>query len=148
MNNLKFGYSRVVVLVGGIAIKFPRPTSIKSLAVGFAANLEEALIWLRFGGGAGICPVLFWTPLFSVMQRARMLVEAEYDEADVLSRLSGRGYRVDVESGRRNFGVVSGEMVTVDYASNYGDILRYLKGKVEKLTSANKVWNGDVERNN
>ena len=107
------GHSRLVLLLGRWAIKFPRVTSWSGFLRGLLGNLTERS-WRYW---PGVCPIVWAAPLglMLVCQRARELTDEEW-EAGVYKEVAlslGVAY---IEDKRDSFGVLeSGEVVVVDY---------------------------------
>lgn len=106
------GASRLVVLVGPLALKFPRPTPWRGTLLGLLANMQEReFARLRH---PQLCPVLLALPggWLVVMRRARPLTGQEFA---ALSPGDWGGELAVVEFKRSSFGMLAGRVVAVDY---------------------------------
>lgn len=109
---IRTGASRLVVLLGPLALKFPRPWPWRGTLLGLLANLQERdFARLRH---PLLCPVLFALPggWLVVMRRARPLTDQEFA---ALRPGDWGGVLAVVEFKRSSFGVLAGRVVGVDY---------------------------------
>lgn len=114
---VRHGTTRVVLLLGGVAIKFPTTTSWRLFLQGLLANMTEA----RFGRmddarfREALCPVRFAVPggWLIVMSRATPLTASEYDER--LVELAD--WPVPIEPKVDSVGLLDGRVVAVDYGN-------------------------------
>lgn len=114
------GASRFVILVGKIAIKFPRGLR------GLRCNVFEKRMWLRHRShpsrGVHLCPVIFSLPagILTVMPRTQALPSgwqiAEWDEEDWWDYRPGDD-TCPWEYKAEDWGVWRNNYVAVDYAA-------------------------------
>lgn len=123
------GVTRIVLLIGPWALKFPRFGYGYAMGLrGLLCNMQERAIWSL--GWAQLCPVLWALPggWLLVMRRARPLTDEEWADFDVASYEAFRWHKktegnrlsdgvVPTEYKREHFGFVGGRFVTVDYGS-------------------------------
>lgn len=110
------GATRAVLLVGGVAVKIPRPTTWRTFLNGLLANMQEREF--SRAGWPELCPVLISIPggWLVVMRRAAPLTDAEWCE--IGEDWPERGeYVVPVELKRDSFGVLGGRIVAIDYGT-------------------------------
>ncbi|MBZ9715514.1 hypothetical protein [Deinococcus multiflagellatus] len=110
---MRWGATRVVLLLGPWAVKWPNPATWRSFLQGLLANDQET----RFAFadlGWPLCPVLWALPGGAVLvqRRARPLTEAEFA---ALPREAWTDLQDLVEWKRDSFGVLDGQVVAVDY---------------------------------
>ena len=106
------GATRIVLLVGGYAVKLPRLNTWRTFLNGLLANMQEREFSLT--GWPELCPVLFSFPggWLVVMRRARPLTYCEFEAVDM------RGFGgIPVEGKRDSFGWLDGRIVAVDYGT-------------------------------
>jgi hypothetical protein len=131
MNTCRNGVTRLVILVGPLAIKLPRFGYGYAMGLrGLLCNMQERAVWTL--GWPQLCPVLFatWGGWLTVMRRARPLTDEEWASCTVEWIEGFRHHRkasigdkrmvegiVPVEYKRDSFGVVDGRIVAVDYGS-------------------------------
>lgn len=122
------GVTRIVLLVGPWALKFPRFGYGYAMGLrGLLCNLQERAIWTL--GWPQLCPVLWAFPggWLLVMRRARPLTEDEWQALDFEAfrwhrKTEIKGERmvegcVPVENKHDSFGIVDGRVVAVDYGA-------------------------------
>jgi hypothetical protein len=122
------GVTRIVLLAGPWAFKFPRFGYGYAMGLrGLLCNMQERGIWVL--GWPQLCPVLFALPggWLLVMRRARPLTMDEWQALDVAEFRKHRVREQDgpesydgivpVEDKQDSFGVVDGRIVAVDYGS-------------------------------
>ncbi|WP_058733851.1 hypothetical protein [Sphingomonas sanguinis] len=110
---LRDGVTRLVVLIGWLAIKLPRfDRGWKAGLIGLLANMQEREFAPACPRAA---PVLFslWGGWLIVMPRCRPLTDEEWATCPELDDWSG----TPVEPKRSSFGVLNGKIVAVDYGS-------------------------------
>lgn len=101
-----WGANRVVLLIGRLAIKLPRPSAGR---YGFANNRNEAR-WAR--EHESYCPVLWCAPfgVVLIMRRCEPLTDAEFNALNAkLPALPG------VERKASSWGVHGGKIYAIDY---------------------------------
>ena len=113
------GVTRVVVLVGSFAIKFPRWTmGTMWFTRGQCHNLKERDFWRSYPAPARehLCPCYFCLPfgLFSIMRRAAHLPDDDPNGTDYHNLLTAKGYR-GFDSKTDNLGMIDGQLVILDY---------------------------------
>ena len=118
------GTTRMTILIGGLAFKLPiLGRSLKHFVKGWLGNLDESNIWweLKYDSfGDQLCPIYFSLfGLVNVMKRANP-VTIEFNKQSILQEFKdiSKLVSVDVCSGWRNFGIINGKLVLVDYATN------------------------------
>jgi hypothetical protein len=120
MLGMFWGTTRVVVVCGSIAVKFPRGEA------GRRGNLFEAGIWERNRDhptrGPRLCPVLWCHPKGDVLiMPAAQPLPADPDMAAVLDldwwdyEPGGDGWPCEPKAA--DWGILDGRMVAVDYAA-------------------------------
>lgn len=121
--NILRGASRVVLLTGRYAIKFPACTDWGwgrwyTFLCGLQANVQEARLFrvLSGHGDQRLCPILFSAPLgvLLVMPRCRTLTQPLSDE-EFQGFING-DCTVPSENKADSFGWHQGRLVSVDYA--------------------------------
>lgn len=114
------GTTRLVVVRGGVAVKFARH------AEGRRCNLEEARLWRRYKDherrGKWLCPVLWCSGdgAVSVMAAAEPLPDGQepWREADAeWDYMPGGDDGSPWEGKRADWGTLDGRAVAVDYAT-------------------------------
>ena len=115
----KFGVTRVVLLVGPLAMKFPNPGGWVRFLQGLLANIQENG-WHR--STPMLCPVLFHLPggLLVVMRRCEPLADWEHGRMKAwYDRLTAETYVGEdmVEPKTCSFGWLKGRLVAVDYGT-------------------------------
>jgi len=118
---VKRGATRVVVLSGNYALKFPSLYSWRHFLAGLLANIQEyEFSTLK---DDRMCPVVFriWGGWLSVMPRCEKLTQDDFD------KLNYKVYRpehhtegkckVPVENKFDSFGWYNGKIVAIDYGS-------------------------------
>lgn len=125
MPEIKYGTTRTVLLVGGLAIKIPSMVEWRLFLYGLLGNMQEARWWREMPDSrAMMCPVLFAVPggFLTVKRRATPVTDEEwfyqsadgrdwYEEAHALC--------IPVENKVDSWGRIDGRIVAVDYGSNY-----------------------------
>lgn len=111
------GSTRIVVLVGSVAIKIPRFLSWQTFLWGLLANMQERTF--SKAKWAELCPVLLADPLgfLVVMKRASPLSEEEFLLLDYQAFKEKSDYVIPVEHKRSSFGSLNGAIVEIDYGS-------------------------------
>jgi len=117
---LAYGATRAVLLIGGLAVKIPRPTEWRLFLLGLLANMQERQFART--GWPELCPVLFSLPggWLVVMPRASILTDEEWDRiayADIYSFANQQEYAIPVELKSDSFGWLNGRLVAVDYGN-------------------------------
>lgn len=116
------GCTRVVLLLGSVAVKLPRLSSAKMFLHGCLANLEEG-IWNRknLPQEAGLPEVLFVAPLglLAVQRRVKPVKHTglfwiELERLLVTSSIDAGWWLSDAKPA--NFGYLNGQLVKVDVA--------------------------------
>jgi len=115
---VKRGATRLVVLVGRLAIKIPNLAEWRTCLWGLLANMQERTFAAT--GNARLARVLWSLPggFLVVMERCRPLDDAEWQALDVDAFEWGGDMRVPIENKRDAFGVSKdGRLVAVDFGS-------------------------------
>lgn len=114
---IAYGATRVVWLLGNVAIKLPRPQSWKNFLLGLIANMQEREFSLA--GWPELCPVLWSVPggWLVVMRRAAPMSEKLFADFDFDAFVQKGDYYVPVEPKVENLGVLDGRVVAVDYGN-------------------------------
>lgn len=136
---IKRGTTRITVLLGDFAIKIPiLNRSLKHFVKGWLGNVDERDAWKRFAkehnyksfqertvmtGATTIeklCPIYFSLfGLLNIMPRAKPVKDKEFKKQWALEHFKDCGVHIDVCSGWKNFGYISGypNPVLLDYAT-------------------------------
>lgn len=117
---LAYGTTRAVLLVGGVAVKFPAMREWRLFLLGLLANMQERQFSRT--GWPELCPVLFSLPggWLVVMKRAQVLTEAEWlaiSDAEMRDFTNKADYCLPVELKSDSFGWLDGNLVAVDYGN-------------------------------
>lgn len=115
---LRSGASRIVLLIGRYAIKFPRLSGLNRVRQGLRCNQAEVFAW-REQKYPNLCPLLWSSPgpLLVVMARASSMSDAEFDEwfdSDDWPHFVGRDAPYEPKSADAGF-LPDGRRVMVDY---------------------------------
>lgn len=111
----KNGVTRLVILIGPYAFKFPRfDLSWKMGLHGLLSNMQEAAFSKIKNPKTKYCPTLFSIPggFMNVQQRAKPLSDKQWNN---LSCLTFKGYIHEMK--RDGFGVIGRKVVILDYGS-------------------------------
>jgi hypothetical protein len=110
---IKHGTTRVVILCGAYAFKFPTFRSWTLFLFGLLANMQEKLF---SGVWEELCPVVFAIPggFCTVMKRAQPIDESKWEE---LSQTIPEHIFNIAESKSINYGWLDGKIVAIDYGS-------------------------------
>ena len=115
MIELKYGTTRIVLLLGKYAIKFPAVNSWQNFLLGMVSNINESRLSkvVQLPGFPRFCPVLFSFPggLFNVMPRTKPIDRESFFNMD-MSWCMENG---PIENKLDSFGMLGGEVVAVDY---------------------------------
>ena len=111
---IKKGSSRIVILIGNYAFKFPYIFLWQNFLFGLIANINE----VRFNRlkDSRLAPVVFWIPfgLFLVMKRANPLIN--FDKKLLTDFcLEKNGLVLPVELKKDSFGYINNKLVAIDY---------------------------------
>lgn len=118
MPQLCRGSSRIVLLIGRYAIKFPRASSLRRIRQGLRCNQAEVDAW-KERRYPNLCPILWSSsgPVLVVMPRARSMSNGEFDawfESDDWPHFVGDTTPYELKSA--DAGVLpDGRRVMVDY---------------------------------
>lgn len=114
-----YGSSRTVVLVGNLAIKFPRWDIWRNFLWGLLNNMQETSFSKM--NKPELCPVLFSLPggFLVVMRRAVALDTQQWEGLDVDRWRKREDYTIPVEDKWDSFGFLNGRIVAVDYGGDY-----------------------------
>ena len=114
---LKAGVTRRVLLVGNLAIKFPRWYSWKNFLLGLLANMQE--VKFSATGWPELCPVIFSLPggFMVVMRRATEMTDDEFMARDMAYWIDRGNYVVPAEIKADSFGWLDGRLVAIDYGN-------------------------------
>jgi|GEM_PF-1149949 len=111
--------SRIVLLVGGYAFKFPTMHSWRLFLLGLLANMQEK----EFSDmkHPKMCPVLFsiFGGFLSVMKRATPITKEQYDSLDYSTWINEPEVIIPVENKHSSFGMIDGRIVAIDYGSSH-----------------------------
>lgn len=118
---VKKGATRIVVLSGGYAFKFPYPYTWRHFLTGLLANIQEyEFSTLK---DDRMCPILFriWGGWLCVMPRCEELTQDDFDKLNYRlfrpeHHIEGK-CKVPVENKRDSFGWLNGNIVAIDYGS-------------------------------
>lgn len=114
---IRSGATRHVLLVHQYAVKFPAFMNGWELFLcGLLGNVQER----KFSGSEAVfCPVVFytWGGFMSVMKRADILTEKQFDEMVTDSFISSWGCDLPCEIKASSFGLLNGDVVCTDYGS-------------------------------
>lgn len=113
------GVSRLVVIIGDTAFKFPYPFSWRRFLLGLLANMTERT-WWGFTQDVRLCPIRFSLPggFLNVMPRCEALQPSD-KLGDTYADYYIRRYDdLPVENKADSFGYYQGNLVAIDY----GDI--------------------------
>lgn len=117
---VKRGATRTVLLIGRLALKFPRCTEWRTFLLGLLANMQERdFSTLQF---VPLCPVLFALPggFLVVMPRVRSLTWEEFDEThrpECWDLATNPEHPFRCEHKQCSFGWLHGKIVVVDYGN-------------------------------
>lgn len=114
---ISWGTTRVVILLGGWAIKIPAWQEWRLFLLGLLANMQECKFWeTRW---PELCPVLWAIPggCLVVMRRARPLSKKEFNTIDLKKWVNRGEYVIPVEIKMDSFGWIDGNLVAVDYGN-------------------------------
>lgn len=113
------GATRFVVLTTHYAFKFPRLWPYRNFLQGLLANMQEANFWTM--QDERFCPVLFsvWGGWLTVMPRARMMTDEEWEtfNVDEFCDYPGSMIVVPAEDKQSSFGYLDGRIVAIDYGN-------------------------------
>lgn len=114
---VRLGATRAALLMGGLAVKVPRPTTWRTFLTGLLANMQEREFWRT--RWPELCPVLFSLPggWLVVMPRAEPLSGADwcaFDTEEFIERSDGV---IPVEEKQDSFGWLDGRIVAIDYGT-------------------------------
>jgi hypothetical protein len=117
MKILRGGATRVVILVGSLAVKIPSFHSWRSFLRGLLANMQERE-WWRYFRDEKLCPVRGSIPggWLVIMSRCEPLDEP-LSTTEYLEFIDGNNLCLPVEHKGSSFGVLRGRIVTIDYGS-------------------------------
>lgn len=116
---VKFGSTRIVFLIGKLAIKVPNFTSWYLFLQGLLANRQERIFSRT--GWVQLCPIIASVPggWIIVMKRAKVLTEDEfYKYKGIIKFLTTKKtYSIPAEMKPDSFGWLNGKLVVVDYGN-------------------------------
>lgn len=122
--NHRYGSTRNVFLIGRWAIKWPRFHSWENFLRGLLGNMQEA----RVNGYCkpfsmqqeGIAKVTFYVPggFLIIMQRARLMTDAEWAAFDYEKFVSRGEYVLAAEHKHDSWGIINDEVVAIDYGDS------------------------------
>ena len=115
---LRYGVTRIVIIVFGLAFKFPNIRSWRRFLLGLLGNMQET----RFSSILDedrVCKVVFSIPLgfMNIMRYARPLTNEEFTSLDYTAFNNRKDYDIPVENKISSFGMYKNEIVAVDYGS-------------------------------
>jgi hypothetical protein len=118
--SIKSGATRIVLLIGGWAIKIPRFTHWNLFLCGLLANRQERMfgrLWCK--DSRKLCPILFSLPggFLVVMRRAEPMPESLFEILDIEAWKDCGDFVIPVENKISSFGLIDGAIVAVDYGS-------------------------------
>ena len=126
MIDVKHGHSRVVVLVGRLAIKLARMSKWKLFLMGMLSNVAEAELYRQQTKPCAVlCPVLWsgFGGIVLVARRANALSEdvwRTWSAESLLRLMSSTRPSARPEIKQDSYGILNGRVVAVDYAPLYG----------------------------
>lgn len=107
---VRFGVTRIVFLIGSVAIKVPTLRyGWRLFLTGMLANLHERLWWGE-GWDERLCPVLFADPIGMVVIMKRA------EDIDFLPKEEDFKY-LPLDHKIENFGLLNGKVVLRDYGN-------------------------------
>jgi hypothetical protein len=111
------GSTRIVVLIGNLAIKAPRLSEWRLFLQGLLANMNEVR-WSK-SGLDGFAPVLWHLPggFALAMKRARELTDEEFLSLDFDAWRDRGDYLIPVEPKSNSLGWIDGQIVAIDYGN-------------------------------
>jgi hypothetical protein len=111
--NFRSGHSRAVVLVGSVALKFPKPTSSWSFVTGMIGNILEAQRWQGVNHPQ-LARVYWCAPLGLCLIMKRYRQTPYYLTKDEYNALPYDG----VDFKPANFAIENNRIVLLDYGNN------------------------------
>ena len=111
------GATRIVLLVGGYAVKVPLPQTWRTFLNGLLANMQEREFSRT--GWPELCPVVGSLPggWLVVMRRTEPLTCYEYNVFDTREFIERSDGVIPVEEKQDSFGWLDGRIVAVDYGT-------------------------------
>jgi hypothetical protein len=111
------GCTRVVLLIGRFAVKFPCIDEWRRFLQGLLANMNEVL-WSR-ANLDGFAPVLWSLPggFCLVMKRAQILTDEEFLSLDFEAWRDRGDYIIPAEAKSNSLGWIDGKVVAIDYGN-------------------------------
>ncbi len=111
------GVTRIVLLIGNVAVKIPNIRQWRLFLRGLLGNMQERLFgtsWMQ-----GFCPIVCSDPFgfVVVMRRAIPLSDKEWAEFDYEKFVNRADYKIPVENKQDSFGWVGSQIVAIDYGS-------------------------------
>jgi hypothetical protein len=104
---IRHGFSRIVLLLGSLAIKLPRFWSWYGLIEGISCNLHEARLW-KLTKHQNLCPVIFsLAGLVLIMKRAIT--------PTIPNIINDRRIAISVENKPESWGLIDQHAVALDY---------------------------------
>ncbi len=134
LSMVKQGTTRIVLLIGNYAIKFPKFWNYKLFLKGLLANIDENF-WWKYSDKEKLCDVYFCSPfgLFIIMKRGVELSELEYNK----ERFEQDFKHLPLDNKIENFGIIKREctrrVVLIDYANS-----EYMCDECEEIFKLNK----------
>lgn len=117
-SHITYGTTRIVLLIGPLAIKFPIVIyGWRMFLLGLLANMQERQFSRT--GWPELCPVLWSLPggWLIVMRRAREMTALEFEQINLEQWIDRGEYIIPVEIKRNSFGWIDGKLVAVDYGN-------------------------------
>lgn len=116
MKLIRHGYTRDVILIGGLAFKTPSlRNGTRGFVMGMFANIQERDFWKQSDKMACLAPVYFHFP-FGLLNVAKRFKNCDPPLPDGLAKQLPFIGNIDLKSD--NFGLnESGELVLLDYGN-------------------------------
>lgn len=112
------GVTRHVLLVGRVAVKWPRLNyGWRLFLQGLLANMQEREF--SRAGWPELCPVVWSIPggWLVIMRRAQAVTADEFDSFDAAAWAQRQDYVIPVEAKADSFGWLEGQLVAIDYGN-------------------------------
>lgn len=120
MKIITTGSTRLVILIGNLAIKIPAFHSWKHFLLGLLSNMQESEFSKCIDMKDKLCPIKFYLPLglLIAMPRVDVLKENELSDVFLKNFIScNENYAIPVEIKHDSFGYLNNKLVAIDYGS-------------------------------